>query len=154
MKLTTTIIFLLFGISAGATDMRAGPNPGVKVVDPKAAAMNAKDVEEINDDLKAFSNKKVKVVGEVKDLIDAKAFVLESGGIFNDEIVVVGDLGLKPRPISDLKEDQKIEVTGILRTTTIVDLKKELSWDLDPQMEAELEGVKGFIVADRIAASK
>ena len=113
-----------------------------------------KDVETLNDEIKAHANTKVTVEGEVKDKLDSRSFVLESGGIFDDEILVVMGPNLKNLKTGNLKGDKTFKVTGKVETRPIIEVRRELSWDLDPQVEAEVEGITAFIVADQVVANK
>ncbi len=113
-------------------------------------AIDVKDVETLNDDLSKYANKKIKVSGEVKDKIDSKSMVIESGGIFNDEIVVIAGPNLKGS-IASYKEDADLKITGTLKAANLVDVRREYSWDLDPQVEAELQQTTAFLVADEIS---
>lgn len=112
------------------------------------------DVQTLNKGISNYDNKKVKVTGEIKDKLDKRSFVLEGGGIMNDEIVVVVDpkvQGQKTANVDKLKENAKIEVTGTVKAVPVASVREELSWDLDPKIEVELEGVTGVLVAETIA---
>lgn len=116
-------------------------------------AMVIEDVETLNDNIAKYNNKTVRVKGEVKDKIDPKAVTIESGGIFNDEIVVVAGKNMKG-DLASLKDDANVEVTGTIRTVPVVEIRRELSWDLNPELVAEFEGVDVFLVADEIKPVK
>lgn len=122
-------------------------NTAVAANDMKA--MEVKDVETLNDNITQYQNKKVTVQGEVSNRIDSRSAVIESGGIFDDEIVIIGKKGAAAN-ISSLKEDSKVKVTGTIRSVPIVEIEKEYGWDLNPELEVELENVKHFLVVDDI----
>lgn len=103
------------------------------------------DVEELLDDIARYDGQKVKVPGEVEEKIDERAFILESGGIFNDEIVV-----MMPEGRLMVTEDSEVVVTGTVRAIGFVEIEREYGWDLDPQIKVELEDVEAFIIAESI----
>ncbi|MFP5386180.1 MAG: hypothetical protein ACLGHN_08885 [Bacteriovoracia bacterium] len=105
------------------------------------------DVETLMDNISDYQGKKVTVTGEVEDVIDKKSIIVESGGIINDEIVVIGRDSLNPKA---LKEDAKVQVTGTVRAVPVVEVEREVGWDLEPEVEAELKAVNVFLVADEI----
>jgi hypothetical protein len=109
-----------------------------------------KDVESLMDNVDKHNNKRVSVKGEVEKSIDGKSFLLDSGGIINDEIVVVKGPGMADSKFKQIKEDKDVTVVGKVRSMPVVELRRELSWDLDPQIEAELQDVKAFIVAEDV----
>lgn len=112
-----------------------------------------KDVETLNDEINKYTGKKVRVAGEIKDKVDSRSFVIESGGIFDDEILVVMPPKMKQN-LAQFKDDQRVRVTGTVRQASVVDIRREYSWDLDPQIEAELEGSRAYLVADEIVTVK
>lgn len=101
-------------------------------------------VEELLDNVAYYNGKKVQVSGEVEE-IDGRAFILESGGVFNDEIVVVIS-GASMR----VMEDEDVTVSGTVRTISFVEVEREYGLDLDPGIEVELENREAFLIADRI----
>ena len=108
-------------------------------------------MEELNDDLQLYTDRKVEVAGEIEDRLDTHSFVLESGGFFDDEVaVVIPDSVRKQTDPSLLRDDADIVVTGTLRATPIVEVERELGWDFDPQLELELESVAAYLVAEKI----
>jgi len=110
-----------------------------------------KDVETLNDDLSKYSGQVVRVSGKVEDKIDSRSIVLESGGIFNDEIVVISGPKVKGTNIGTLKEDAKVVVTGTVVMKTVTDFQKEYNWTMTPEMAGEFTDTRAFLVADEIA---
>lgn len=120
----------------------------------KAAPMMTMDVQELNQNIDQYAGRQVSVAGEIEEKLGPRSFILESGGIFNDEIVVVlptNVQGLKPQ---QLRDDADIVVTGTVRQMTVVEVERELGWDLNPEIEAEFEGTRSYLVADRIARQR
>jgi len=122
---------------------------------PNAAggSTDIKDVRTLIRDSNQYSDKTVKVSGEVNKKIDKNSFVLESGGLINNEIVVLMSPEAKKKA-DMVKEDEDLTVTGTLRNVGISEIRKELSWDLDPQLEMEFEGIRSYLVATDVAAKK
>lgn len=127
----------------GGAKSRPPPPPGQQL-----------DVEELNDNIRAHTGKKVTVVGEIEEFLDSRSFILESGGLFNDEITVVFPRDVKGLPVLYLREDTDVVVTGTVRALRVLDVKRELSWDLDPEIEIELERVTHFLVADKVTRQR
>lgn len=139
------VLLLLPGLVLAQPPSKAGT--GQQRPPPPAQQL---DVEELNDNISRYIGQKVTVAGEIENKIDARSFVLESGGIFDDEIVVLvpqKSQGLKPMR---LNEDANIVVTGTVRSLPVVEVERQLGWDLDPEVEVELEGTRNYLVADRI----
>lgn len=108
------------------------------------------DVQELNRRAERYAGQKVAVAGEIQDRVGGASFVLESGGIVNDEILVAvrkDAQGLEP---SELAEDTDVVVTGTLRRVPVIEIERELGWDLEPELEIELEETKSVLVAERI----
>jgi hypothetical protein len=137
------VITALLGLSlaAGAASNKTG------------SVQTIKDVETLNDDLNKYSGQRVQVSGEVEDKIDARSIVLESGGTFNDEIVVVAGPNLKG-DLASLQEDTDVTVTGTIVLKPVADVRRDYRWDVTPDMLAEFRDVKAFLVADEITSVK
>lgn len=102
------------------------------------------NVEELLDNIARYDNKKVRVPGEVEE-IDRRAFILESGGVFQDEIIVV-----MPETGMWVREDADVIVAGTVRTISIIEIEREYGLDLDPEIEIELKDREAFLIAERI----
>lgn len=117
----------------------------------KTAPTMTMDVRELNLNIAKYAGKQVSVSGEIDDKVGPRSFILESGGVFDDEIIVIlptNVQGLKPE---QLREDANIVVTGTVRPMTVVEVERELNWDLTPEVEVEFEGIQNYLVADKIA---
>jgi cytochrome c-type biogenesis protein CcmE len=77
------------------------------------------------DDVNKYEDKRLRVPGEVEEHIDPRAFILESGGIFDDEVTVIQTEGVEGLDPSLLREDSDIVVTGKVRTLTVYDVERE-----------------------------
>lgn len=108
------------------------------------------DVEEVNDNPQRFAGKTISVAGEVEDWVSARSFVLESGGVFDDEMTVIVPAGAKGIAPEFLSEDANIVVTGRVVTAPLLDIQRDYGWDLYPEYETEYVGNRTYMVADRL----
>jgi hypothetical protein len=134
---TATVLAVFSAVSFAQTDDQS--------TDAKHIHVN--NVEELLDNIARYDDKKVQVSGKVEE-IDGHAFILESGGVFNDEIVVV--IPKEKEKELSVKEESNVTVTGTVRTVGVVEIEREYGLDLDPEIEIELERVEAFLIADRI----
>lgn len=107
------------------------------------------NVKELLKNLEHLDGQKVTVSGEVEERIDQTSFILESGGIFNDEIVVV-----MPKGKLNIQEDDEVTVTGTVRSAKFVDIESEYNWALDEETKSEIEGEDAFLIADHVDITK
>lgn len=119
-------------------------------VTPKGA-IELDDVESLNDDLPRYRGKRVVVTGEVEDKVDSKSMVIESGGIFNDELLVVAGPMLKESDLARFQENHEVKVSGTVRMMTAEQAKKEYGWNPTASAAERIKGRKAFLVADQIA---
>jgi hypothetical protein len=113
-------------------------------------ATRFEDVEALMDKVEMYDNKTVTVPGEVDHLIDPKSFVLESGGLLNDEIVVVMSKSLSDAQKQMAVDDANVIVTGKIRRVSAADLRKELGWEFDAKLDKQFGRAKQFLIADEI----
>jgi hypothetical protein len=101
-----------------------------------------------------FMGQTVTVVADVEEVHSARAFSLDedspaAGGIDNDLLVLSPQAG----SLSDLDDtwlNNKVRVTGKVGKMTIVEVERELGWDLDPRLEVEVEGAKAVLIATSV----
>lgn len=98
-----------------------------------------------------WAGESVVLQGEVGDVHGDRAFELESDG----GLLGLGDpsiLVVTKSPVQlmgrDL-EDEDVLVRGTIRYLVVAELERELGWDLEPELEAELKD-RPAVVADRI----
>lgn len=119
---------------------------------PAMKPYNAKD---INSQIQRFNQQTVAVAGELKDRLSGRVFVIESGGIFNDEITVVVPKGAKGLDPASLQDDADVVVTGKVQRAQVVEVHRDADWwDLDPEIEAELTGERTYLIADSISRQR
>lgn len=104
--------------------------------------------------LNNYLGQTVTVEADVQEVFGPRAFSLDeddalAGGIDND-VLVVGTSTSNLERIEDNWLKNKVRVTGTVRGVALVDLEREVGWDLDPQIKAELQDVKAVIVASSV----
>ena len=89
----------------------------------------------------------VTVTGEVERLYDERTFTLSG-----DNEILKPDLAIVSRsPLpAGVAEDTDLKVTGTVRKIGVVEVERELGWDLQQEVEVELEGIKSYLVADTV----
>ncbi|MCW8193391.1 hypothetical protein F6455_01160 [Proteobacteria bacterium 005FR1] len=115
-------------------------------------AMPVGSVNHLLDNAGKYVNERITVPGEVEELLDPRTFVLESGGIFMDEVTVVVPKGTKGFNPALLREDSDIRVTGTVRQASAVDIEQELDFKFAPAIKIELDSADTYLVAETIEA--
>jgi hypothetical protein len=72
-----------------------------------------------------------------------------AGGIDNDLLVLSRKAG-SPEAIDDQWMDNKVRVTGKVGKMAIVEVERELGWDLTSELEVEFEGTEAVLIADSV----
>ncbi len=116
-------------------------------------AQVVKDVETLNDDINKYSGQRVEVQGEIEDKIDGRSVVIESGGVFNDEIVVIAGPNFKG-DMGAMKEDTLVKVTGTVVAKPYSEVRSQYNWTLNDDMQTEFGDVRAFLVADDVKPVK
>ena len=96
----------------------------------------------------------VTVVADVQEVIGPHAFALDedaplAGGIDRDLLV----LSRKKAGLGDIDDqwvNNKVKVTGKVGTVSVVEIEREIGWDLDPEIETELEAAGAVLIADSV----
>jgi hypothetical protein len=125
-------------------------------VAPAAAGATGGEVTvgTITGNLNNYLGKTVTVVADVQEVLGPRAFTLDeddviAGGIDNDMLVLSPQTG-NLKPIENDWTKNKVRVTGTVRGVAVVEIEREVGWDLDPKIEAELEDVKAVLVASSV----
>ncbi|WP_166820543.1 hypothetical protein [Thalassoroseus pseudoceratinae] len=92
------------------------------------------------------------VKGEVEKIYDAHTIAISSDWeLFQNDLIVVSEDTLP----TDLQVDDYVEVTGEVRKVAWIEVEKEYDWlDFEPKVEAELEDVEGFLVANKLVVTE
>jgi hypothetical protein len=93
----------------------------------------------------------VTVVADVEEVHSPRAFSLDedspaAGGVDNDLIVLSPQAG----SLSDLDDtwlNNKVRVTGTVGKLSVMEIEKEVGWDLRPELELEVEKARAVIIA-------
>lgn len=107
------------------------------------------NVEKLLDNVARYNGQKVIVSGKVEKRLTQKAFLLESGGLFDNaiynEIVV-----LIPEGDLQVREGRSVTVTGTVRVKDPGEAEREYGREVDQDIKMELKNVEAFLVAERI----
>ena len=96
----------------------------------------------------------VTVEADVEEVFGPRAFSLDedsplSGGIDRD-LLVLGKQTSNLDRIDDQWLNNKVRVTGKVGRISLIEVEREVGWDLDPEIETELEGAGAVIFADSV----
>lgn len=158
---------VMFALVMGFGVAACNSEPGVDrpMTDEPAAATDAGDTaagaEDSTVDLAAIAaepdkyiGKTVTVVADVEEVFGPNAFALDEdaflrGGVDNDVLVIskqAGSLG----NIDDQWLNNKVRVTGTVARMNVVEVEREVGWDLDPEIEVELEKSGAVLIASSV----
>lgn len=89
----------------------------------------------------------VSVTGEIEKRYDDHTFTMSGEDeLLSSDLAVVSRKPLPPEAV----EGTRLKVTGTVSKIGVIEVEKEVGWDFDPQVEAELENVESFLVADSV----
>jgi hypothetical protein len=167
-KLSAFILFglvLLLGGCAPGTETTVGPEASptatlsptpvtTATMDPTGTTATPMGLASITGNLDNYVGKTVTVTADVEEVVGPKAFKLDednalAGGIDND-VLVISPKAASLANIDDQWLNNKVRVTGKVMKLAVTEIEREVSWDLDPQIEAELNEVKAVIVASAV----
>ena len=120
----------------------------------KTAEEGTVRVADIQEDPTKFVGQSVTVVADVEEVHSPRAFSLDedspaAGGIDNDLMVLYPNSDAL-RDIDDQWLNNKVRVTGKVGKFGIVEIERELGWDLRPELEAEVEKAKAVLIATSV----
>ena len=112
-------------------------------------------VGDITGDPNRYAGQTVTVVADVEEVLGPRAFKLDeddalTGGIDND-LLVISPKADSLNDIDDQWLNNKVRVTGKVNKYTLVELEREIGWDLEPELEAEIERRGAVLVASAVA---
>src|SRR5690606_397790 len=101
------------------------------------------------DKIDQYSDTKISVSGEVEE-VDQNAFILEGGGLFNDEVVVLFGKNMNADQKLLISEDKDVLVEGQIKKGRVADAATDLGYQFDSEVLRKLHRAENYIVADRI----
>ncbi|GAB5442399.1 MAG: hypothetical protein Fues2KO_27480 [Fuerstiella sp.] len=109
------------------------------------------EVEEVAEG-EAPSGSVTTVTGEVIRVLDARTFTMkdEHEWLEDDPLVVVSSSDLP----ADFNDEDEVTVTGTVRNVAFTEIESGYDWDFDPEVEVELEEVRGFLIADSVSVTE
>lgn len=114
-------------------------------------------VADIKENPAQFIGTNVTVEAEVDRVVGPRAFYLDEeaplrAGIDNDLLVLTRSAG--GTVTADRADaqfgDERVRVTGTVSRFSVVELEREIGWDLSPELEVELEAVEVVLIADSV----
>jgi hypothetical protein len=158
MKRTSRLICIVtLSISAAACDRTrndAATADPIGTTGPAVGDSGMVRVADLVDAPNSYVGKTVTVEADVEEVFGPRAFALDedaplAGGIDNNLLVfskAAGDLA----DIDDEWLNNTVRVTGKVGRMSVVEIERELGWDLDPQLETELEGAGPVLIASSV----
>lgn len=146
---------LSFGIACAASLLIGiGCDTGRADTTAERAAEGTARVADIAGEPDKYLGQTVTVVADVEEVLSPRAFLLDedspaAGGIDNDLIVLYPNSDAL-RDIDDQWLNNKVRVTGRVGKVSIVEIERELGWDLRPELEVEVEKAKAVLIASSV----
>jgi hypothetical protein len=142
---------LAYGIACAAALLIA---PGCDMTKADDAPEGTVRVADIQEDPTRFVGQSVTVVADVEEVHSPRAFSLDedsaaAGGIDNDLMVLSPQAG-NLQDIDDQWLNNKVRVTGTVGTVNVVEIEREIGWDLSPELETEVGRAKAVIIAKTV----
>jgi len=143
---------LRYGIACAAVLLIGYGCDTSKADDASAAGTVA--VDDITGNPEKYVGQTVTVVAEVDEVHGPDAFSLDeehpvAGGIDND-LLVIGPQAASLEDLDDQWLNDKVRVTGTIGRLSVVDIEREVGWDLTPELEVEVEGAKAVLIAKSV----
>jgi hypothetical protein len=112
-------------------------------VEGTATGESTVSVGDITEHPDNYIGRTVTVVADLEEVLSPMAFTLDEddmlqGGIDND-LLVFSRQSSGLQPIDDQWLNNKVRVTGTVGRYTVVELERELGWDLDTRLEAKFK---------------
>lgn len=119
-----------------------------------APATGTVNVADIVGNPDAYLGRTVTVQADVEEVLGPMAFALDedsplTGGVDND-LLVFSRKSASLANIDDQWLNNRVRVTGTVSRMSVVELEREIGWDLDPRIEAELERVRPVLIAQSV----
>ena len=146
------IVGMKWPLALGLIALLGGACNEKKREQAQPAELPKPSVAQVTDEPMRFLGKRVMIRGEVGKVYNPRAFELEGEGIWWDDTMLV----LTRAPISIggemLAEDDEVTVSGVVNKLTVVDVERDIGWDLQQELEVKFRD-KPVLVADTISVS-
>lgn len=98
-----------------------------------------------------YIGQEVTIVGEVDEVLSPMAFALDeeaplAAGIDND-LLVFYPKSANLEELDDQWLNDRVRVRGTIGRMSVVEIEREVGWDLDPKIETELEDQRPVLIA-------
>lgn len=103
-------------------------------------------VDDILDEPYRYVGQTVTVHGEIAEIHSGQWFTIDGPGLLDDEMLVLA------RDPAVVTEGEDVAVSGEVVTLVVSEVERELSIDLDPELEVEFSD-QPIVIADVITAS-
>ena len=146
---------LSFGCDRGdTTPEQSAADPVAGDAAPAANREGELRVADIVGDPERYFGQTVTLRGEVQEVHSPMSFTLDEdaplrGGIDN-ELLVFSRKADSLEPIEDDWMNNSVRVTGTVGRMTVVEIEREVGWDLNPELEAEVERSRAIIIAQSV----
>jgi hypothetical protein len=149
-KLLISVSVCAAGISLSACETTDRTQPASPAGDVQVGEVEREDkVEQIQEKPEHFYGKTVALFGEVDDVKNDRAFVVEGNDwLFDEELLVVTKSPVQ-LGVGGIEEDQHVVVRGIVRPFTVTEIERELGWDVDTEIETRYRD-KPVLLADSV----
>jgi hypothetical protein len=127
--------------------------PGGEAGDATPAAERPSDqirVADLVGDPQRYVGQTVTVEADVEEVWTPYAFSLDEDAPLDQDLLVFSPKATHLAAIDDQWIDNRARVTGTVRIMSVAELEREIGWDLDPELEAELEDVRPVLIASTV----
>ena len=102
-----------------------------------------------------YFGKTVTVVADVEEVLGARVFAMAedsplSEGLDND-LLVFSRKSANLAEIDDQWLNNEVRVTGVVGRISVVDVEREIGWDIERQVEIELERAGAVLIANSVS---
>jgi hypothetical protein len=154
MRFTSLGVCLLGGclfVFSGCGDADDGPEAdsttGVTLSDvDDSEPGDGEFVDDSDMDPSQMLGKEVTIRGEVQEVYDAHTVLLDDD--WDDSVLVVTEDPLPTELVpGEPANDTVLQVTGKVAEYNLIEIERETGWDLDPEVEVELEDTERMLVS-------
>lgn len=141
--------------NVGALDTgMAAPTTAAPAPTESTAAGTMLRVADITGNPDQYIGQTVTVEADVEEVKSAFAFELDedaalAGGVDN-ELLVFSPQSAQLASVDDQWLNNRVRVSGTVRRMTVAELEREIGWDLEPELESELEDTRPVLIATSV----